>query len=122
MGPAYTVYLRFLYGQRSGRVASKKVAPVKDVLSFLRARQLLSDGESSGQLSGQKITVEVLPVSPQWVERDQSAGSFYKIAHAKKLHSKKLKAAGRILERALTSDVRFMSGQLSGQIFVPDGD
>jgi hypothetical protein len=82
LNPIYTVYLRFLSGQRYGQVAFSIVAPVFDVLSFLRARQLLADGESSGQLSGQKLTVEVLPVSPQWVERDQSAGSFYQLAHA----------------------------------------
>ena len=51
-----THYLRFLYGQRYGRVAFKKVAPVLDVLSFFRARQLLADGEPSGHLSGQKLT------------------------------------------------------------------
>ena len=39
LGPAYTFYLRFLSGQRYGRVASRIVAPVFDVLGFLRARQ-----------------------------------------------------------------------------------
>ena len=39
LGPSNTVYLRFLSAQLYGRVAFRIVAPVFDVLSFLRARQ-----------------------------------------------------------------------------------
>ena len=63
LSPAYTVYLRFLSGQRYGRLASKKVAPVEDVLSFLGAREVIDNSELSGRLFVLQIGLEALAIT-----------------------------------------------------------
>ena len=87
---------------------SKKVAPIQDVLSFLKARQVLAEGELSGQPSGLQITVEALAVVTSWAGPNQAANNFYELAKGKKLHPECLLAADRMVQRVLADELLYM--------------
>jgi len=87
---------------------AKKVAPIQDVLSFLKARQILAESELSGQPSGLQITQEALAVVTSWAGPNQAANNFYELARDKKLHPECLSAADRMVQRVLADELLYM--------------
>ena len=83
---------------------NKRNAPVQDLLSFLKARRVLAEGEPSGQLSELQIGLDALAVMTTWTEREQPAPTFFHLSRAKKLQPYALEAANRMAERALSTE------------------
>ena len=63
-----------------------RVAPIQDVVSFLRARHILAEGWPSGQVSGLQIGVDALAVITTWVDQSQAGLNFFAMVRDKKLH------------------------------------
>ena len=109
LAPAYTKYCP----DKTQHVLThdcftRKFTPIQDVLSFLRARQILGEGEPSGQLSELQISVEALAVVTTWVDQGQQGRNFFAMAKEKRLHPDYLSAADRMVERVLADEGLYM--------------
>ncbi len=85
-----------------------KVTPIQDIVSFLRARHILAEGQPSGQVSDLQIGVDALAVVTTWVDQHQNGRSFLSMAKDKKLHPDYLMAANRMVERVLADELLYM--------------